>query len=86
MFRIWKRYFYGNARTDRCLGSNNSSTVILTEVSTVTTKGSLRSNGRIYKKGLHSKEESRISLRGEKSWYDRNRRKKSRIDRRVEHS
>jgi hypothetical protein len=32
------------------LGSNNSGIVVLTEVSTVTTKGSLRSNGRRYKK------------------------------------
>jgi hypothetical protein len=54
MFGIQKRYFHGNAE-DRCLGSKNSSTVILTEVSTVTTKGSLLSNGRVYKRGLHSK-------------------------------
>jgi hypothetical protein len=56
MFGIQKRYFHGNARIDRCLGSNNSSVVILTGVSTVTKKGSLRSNGRRYNKGLHSKE------------------------------
>jgi hypothetical protein len=36
---------------DRCLGSNNSSVVILTEVSTVITKGSLSGNDRIYKRG-----------------------------------
>jgi hypothetical protein len=47
MFGIQKRHFYGNAE-DRCLGSNNSSVVILTAVSTVITKGSLSSNGRRY--------------------------------------
>jgi hypothetical protein len=52
---IQKRRFYGNAE-DRCLGSNNSSVVILTGVSTVITKGSLRGNDRIYQRGLHSKD------------------------------
>jgi hypothetical protein len=42
------RHFCGNAE-DRCLGSNNSSIVILTGVSTVITKGSLLGNDRIYK-------------------------------------
>jgi hypothetical protein len=37
-------------RIDRCLGSNNSSIVTLTEVSTVTTKGSLSSNARTYRR------------------------------------
>jgi hypothetical protein len=51
MFGIKKRHFCGNAE-DRCLGSNNSSVVILTGVSTVITKGSLHGNGRIYKRGI----------------------------------
>jgi hypothetical protein len=55
MFGIWKRHFYGNAE-DRWLGSNNSFVVILTGVSTVITKSSLRGNGRIYRRGLHSKD------------------------------
>jgi hypothetical protein len=51
---IRKRRFYGNAG-DRCLGSDNSSVVILTEVSTVITKGQLSSNGHRYiRRGLHS--------------------------------
>jgi hypothetical protein len=43
-------------RRNRCLGSNNSSVVILTGVSTVITKGSLRGNDRICKRGLHFKD------------------------------
>jgi hypothetical protein len=45
MFEIQKRDFLGNATIDRCIASNNSSIVILTGVSMVTTKGSLSRNG-----------------------------------------
>jgi hypothetical protein len=57
LLHVWnlEEILHGNAE-DRCLGSNNSSVVILTGVSTVTTKGSLRGNYRIYKRGLHSKD------------------------------
>jgi hypothetical protein len=42
-----ERFHNDNATTvDPCIGSNNSSIVTLTEVSTVTTKGSLSSNAR----------------------------------------
>jgi hypothetical protein len=50
MFGIRKRHYYGNAE-ERCLGSNNSSVVILTGVSTVITKGPLSNNSRIYIRG-----------------------------------
>jgi hypothetical protein len=50
MFGTKKRHFYGNAE-DRCLGSNNSSVVILTGVSTALKKGSLSSNGSRYIRG-----------------------------------
>jgi hypothetical protein len=47
-----ERFHNNNATTvDRCIGSNNSSIVTLTEVSTVTIKGSLSSNARTYEKG-----------------------------------
>jgi hypothetical protein len=46
---LWKR-------RNRCLGSNNSSVVILTGGSTVITKGSFRGNDCIYMRGLHSKD------------------------------
>jgi hypothetical protein len=52
LLHVWnlERYIHGyNATTvDRCIGSNNSSIATLTEVSTVTTKGSLSSNARRY--------------------------------------
>jgi hypothetical protein len=82
-------------RIDRCIGSNNSSIVTLTEVSTVLTKGPLSSNARTHmrrntfaKSVLHwlPRKESCINLRGEKSWYNRDRRSQSRINLRREKS
>jgi hypothetical protein len=58
VFGIQKGYFHGNDRTDRCIGSNNRGIVILTGVSTITKEGSMRSNGRRYKKVMHSKRQS----------------------------
>jgi hypothetical protein len=63
---IWKRRFYGNAG-DHCLGSDNSSVVILTGVSTVITKGPLNSNGRGYKSPASTRNESSLALTAEES-------------------
>jgi hypothetical protein len=63
MFGIKKRDFHGNAE-DRCIRNNNSSIVILRDVSTVTIKGSLRSNGRIYERGLNSKDSLETAAEG----------------------
>ncbi|PNF17084.1 hypothetical protein B7P43_G16097 [Cryptotermes secundus] len=51
---IQKSHFYGNARTDRCIGNNNRSIVVLIGVSTVITEGSLHSSNRGYKTGLNA--------------------------------
>jgi hypothetical protein len=59
MFGIQKRHFNGNVTIDRCVASNNSSIVTLTKVFTVTTKGSLSSNGRTYMRREHI---SQVSL------------------------
>jgi hypothetical protein len=67
VFGIQKGYFHGNARTDRCIGSNNRDIVILTGVFTVTTEGSMRSNGRRYKKIMHSKGQSSEGRRRKQS-------------------
>jgi hypothetical protein len=58
VFGIQKGYFHGNARTDRCIGNNNRGIVFLTVVSMVTTEVSMRSNGRRYKKVMHSRRQS----------------------------
>jgi hypothetical protein len=52
-------------RTARCIGSNNRGIVILTGVSTVKTEDSMRSNGRRYKKVMHSKRQSEIAAKGQ---------------------
>jgi hypothetical protein len=51
VFGIWKGYFHGNAIRDCCVGSNNSSIVILTVSLHGYNEGSLHSSGRGYKKG-----------------------------------